>query len=141
MVNQLGHGCKTIVVFFVVLLFSYTKEEFSSSNTFNNGYNLLGGEKYVALYIKLTILHINFVSPLFWMRTDRRKSEINTDLNFLYNGATVFNYPWYDTTSGHHTSGEWPKSCESIHLLIFLTNSVQKRGFSCKLLKKRTQCF
>ena len=49
------------------------------------------------------------------MRTDRRKSEIKTDLNFLYNGATVLNYPWYETTSGHHTSGEWPKSCESIH--------------------------
>ena len=100
---------------FFLVLFNYTKEEFASTNTFNSGYNLLGGEKYVAWYIKFTILQITLISPLFLMRTDIRKSAIKTDLNFLYNGATVLNYPWYETTSGHHTSGEWPKSCGSIH--------------------------
>ena len=75
------------------------------------------------------------------MRTDTRRSEISTYLNFLYKGATVYKEPWYYITSGHHTSGEWPNKSGSTYLLILHTKSLAKRGYFTKLSKKRTQFF
>jgi hypothetical protein len=76
---------------YVVPTVYYTSAELLSNNTRKKGYNLLGGAKYVALYIQLTIWHNNLVRPFYLIRTDKRKSAYSTSLNFLYNGATTFN--------------------------------------------------
>jgi hypothetical protein len=78
---------------------------------------------------------------LFFSLSDYFRSCISIDRNFLYKGCTVERSSYYALTSGHQVSVERPNKSWSIQEVNFCTNYVAKRGWSFKLLKKRTQLF
>jgi hypothetical protein len=141
LVNQLGQGCTLTVKTFLRPTGYITSDEFSSSKISNYKSALFGGAVWFALYIYLTIEHRTVVNPLPCKRTDLRRSYINISLNLLYNGLTVVICPYSVYTSGHHVNVDRPSRSGSTPVDNFLTNSVIKRGCSCKLLKNRTQLF
>ncbi len=83
----------------------------------------------------------NFTIPLFFRRSDLRKSYIIIFLKLPYNGVTVDKLPYCAVTSRHHVNVDLPKKSGSIQDVMFYTNKDAKRGCSYRLLKKRIQFF
>jgi hypothetical protein len=78
-----------------------TSEKFTSTNFSKCTIALRGGAENADLYIYFTAEQSTFVNPLFFKRTDYRRSYIIMDLNLQYNGDTVDRLPYYAVTSGH----------------------------------------
>jgi hypothetical protein len=114
-VSQLGQGC-TLTDKTPFLPTGYiTREAFASTNFSKCTRALRGGARTVEKYMCFTTEQSNFTKPLFFRRSDLRKSYMIKFLKLPYSGVTVDKFPYWAVTSGHHVNVDLPNKSGSIH--------------------------